>query len=126
MIKGRKLDDASAIFMEMIKNGCTPSLANCQAAVRVFLDSRNSSMALKVWKWMAENHPEELEEDTAYLLGVGLQDMNRLPVAVKYAEDIIERKIKLNSSTLSKLKQSLPKAKKDNVCNEILQKWKAR
>ncbi|KAK4801631.1 hypothetical protein SAY86_022118 [Trapa natans] len=123
LIRGRKLGDASAIFTEMIKNECLPSLANCQAAVRMSIDSSDSAMALKVWGWMAENYVEELEE-TANLLVVGLRDMNQLPEAVKYAEDIVERKIKLNSSTLSKLKQSLSKAKKDRVCNEILQKWK--
>lgn len=125
LIKGRRLVDASAIFTEMIKNEFMPSLVNCQAAVRVFLDSGNSTMALKVWRWMAERYEEELE-DTANLLIVGLQDLNRLPEAVKYAVDIIERKIKLDSSTLSKLKQSLSKAGKNQMYSEILQKWKFR
>ncbi|XP_031394433.1 pentatricopeptide repeat-containing protein At1g77360, mitochondrial-like [Punica granatum] len=125
LIKCRKLVDASIIFSEMIKNECSPSLDNCQEAIRVFLDTENSTVALKVWKWTVENYKEELE-DTANLLIVGLRDMDRLPEAVKYAKDIIDRKIKLNSSTLSKLKESLTKAGKDQVYDEILWKWKFR
>ncbi|MED6149862.1 hypothetical protein PIB30_066694 [Stylosanthes scabra] len=40
----------------------------------------------------------------------------RVPEAVKYAEFMIERGIKLTSSTLSKLKQSLVKERKEFVC----------
>lgn len=123
LIKNKKLGDASCLFTEMVKNEAMPSLENCKASMKVYVGEGDSVSALKVWKWMVENHESELEE-TANLLVVGLRDMKMLPEAVKYAEDIIERKIKLNSSTLSKLKQSLVKEKKGQVYDEILRKWK--
>ncbi|MED6191135.1 hypothetical protein PIB30_113156, partial [Stylosanthes scabra] len=63
-------------------------------------------------------------KDTANLLILGLRDLNRVPEAVKYAEFMIERGIKLTSSTLSKLKQSLVKERKEFVYEELLRKWK--
>ncbi|MED6153625.1 hypothetical protein PIB30_103952, partial [Stylosanthes scabra] len=63
-------------------------------------------------------------KDTANLLILGLRDLNRVPEAVKYAEFMIERGIKLTSSTLSKLKQSLVKERKEFVYVELLRKWK--
>lgn len=73
---------------------------------------------------MVEYYRSDLDE-TGNILIVGLLDLNRLPEAVKYAEDIIERGIKLSSSTLSKLKQSLSKAGKLHVYDELLRKWRS-
>lgn len=74
---------------------------------------------------MIENYKSDLEE-TGNMLVIGLNEINRVPEAVKYAEDMIDRGIKLNSSTLSKLKQSLAKVRKEFVYDELLRKWKAR
>lgn len=120
----RKLKEASIVFTEMVKNECLPSLANCNAAARIFIDIGDHHSAMKVWKWMVEYYRSNLDE-TGNILIVGLLDLNRLPEAVKYAEDIIERGIKLSSSTLSKLKQSLSKAGKLHVYDELLRKWRS-
>ncbi|KAB2611809.1 pentatricopeptide repeat-containing protein [Pyrus ussuriensis x Pyrus communis] len=125
LIKDRKLKEASALFTKMVKNECVPELANCGTAVRIFLDFGDPYFAIKVWKCMIENYHSNLE-DTGNLLVVGLRDLNRVPEAVKYAEDMIARGIKLEFSTLSKLKQNLFQARKENVYNELLRKWKAR
>lgn len=124
LIKGRKLREASRMFNEMVKNECVPDQLNCDAAVRVYLDNGDPVMALKIWKCLVENYREDLE-DTANLLVVGLRDNGRVPEAVKYAEHIIGRGIKLTSSTLSKLRQSLVKERKEFVYNELLAKWKS-
>ncbi|GAB2300081.1 hypothetical protein Dimus_034122 [Dionaea muscipula] len=123
-IKARKVREAASIFSEMVKNEFVPFLANCAAAVKFFLGSGEPYVAIKVWKYMADHYHSGLE-DTANLLVLELRDMNMLPEAVKYAEDIIERRIKLHSSTLSKLKQSLTKARKGPVYDDLLRKWKA-
>ncbi|XP_021737133.1 pentatricopeptide repeat-containing protein At1g77360, mitochondrial-like [Chenopodium quinoa] len=125
LVKSRKLDELSSVFTEMVKNEFLPTQANCIAAVRLFLDSGDPYMAIKVWKFMVENYQSELEE-TGNFLVLGLRDCNRVQEAVKYAEDMIERKIKLSSFTLSKLKQNLVKAGKGPVYDELFRKWKLR
>ncbi|MCI01554.1 pentatricopeptide repeat-containing protein [Trifolium medium] len=125
-IKGKKLGEASEMFTEMVSNGCVPDQLNCDAAVRVYLDNGDPVMAIKVWKCLVDNyrHSEDLE-GTANLLVVGLRDNDKVPEAVKYAEHIIGRGIKLTSSTLSKLRQSLVKERKEFVYEELIAKWKA-
>ncbi|XP_027158433.1 uncharacterized protein LOC113760059 [Coffea eugenioides] len=65
---------------------------------------------------MIQNYHYDLEE-TGNLLVAGLRDGNKLAEAIKYAEDMIERGIKLNSLTVSKLKQSLSKTGKTLGCS---------
>lgn len=125
LIKGRKPREASAIFNEMLKNECFPSHSNCRSGVRLYMDSGDPYMAIKVWKCMIENYNSDLEE-TGNLLIVELRDTNRLPEALKYSEGMIDRGIKLSSSTLSKLKQSLVREGKPYAYDELLRKWKSR
>ncbi|WJX88281.1 hypothetical protein P8452_70388 [Trifolium repens] len=124
LIKGRKLVKAARMFTEMVKCECVPDQLNCDAAVRVYLDNGYPAMAIKVWKILVENYREDLE-GTANILVVGLQDNGRIFTAVKYAERIIGRGIKLTSSTLSKLKQSLFKERKEIVYDQLATKLKA-
>ncbi|KAI9116228.1 hypothetical protein K1719_013158 [Acacia pycnantha] len=123
LIKGRKLQEASLLFTEMIKNECIPDQPNCETAVRIYIDNKDPNMAIRIWKCLVDNFKTDLEE-TANLLVAGLRDLNRVPEAVKYAEDIIDRGIKLTSSTLAKLKQSLVKARKEDVYEGLMRKWK--
>lgn len=123
LLKSRKLFEASPIFTEMVKNECPPSQANCISAVRLYMDSGDPYMAIKVWKFMVENYVSDLEETGNFLVS-GLRDCNKVQEAVKYAEDMIDHRIKLSSSTLAKLKQSLTKAAKAPVYDELLKKWK--
>lgn len=124
LIKSRKLKEASVMFNEMIKNECIPNQANCSAAVRVYIHSKEPYMAIKVWKYMIENYEKELEE-TGNILVVGLCDFQMDPEAVKYAEGMIEKGIKVTSSSLAKLKQCLVQARKDFVYEALLKKCKA-
>ncbi|KAM7524271.1 hypothetical protein LguiA_014173 [Lonicera macranthoides] len=124
LIKGRRLKEALTIFSEMVKNECVPTHSNCDSAVRVFVENGDPYMAIKIWKCMIENFKNPELEETGNMLVVGLRDFNRIPEAVKYAEDMVDRGIKLNSSTLSKLKQSLTKTGRIPVYDELLRKWK--
>lgn len=121
LIKRRKLREALAIFNEMTKNEFVLSAANCSAAVRDYMDAGEAYVALKVWKFMIENHDSDLEK-TGNLLVVDLCGMDMVPEAVKYAEGMIEKGIKLTSLTLSKLKQSLTKVRKEFVYEDLLRK----
>ncbi|GAV73135.1 PPR domain-containing protein/PPR_2 domain-containing protein [Cephalotus follicularis] len=123
LIKSRKLKEASLLFNEMIKNEFAPNRANCNAAVRVFIEAGEAYSAIKIWRSMNENYDSDLEE-SGNILVVGLRDLDMVPEAVKYAEGMIDKGIKLDSSSLSKLKQSLIKMGKGNVYDELLRKWK--
>lgn len=123
LIESGNLREASFLFTEMIKNECIPDRLNCETAIRIYIDNRDPNMAARIWRCLVDNFKEDLEE-TANLLVIGLHDLNRVPEAVKYAEDIIDRGIKLTSSTLAKLKQSLVKSRKEFVYEGLVRKWK--
>nr|GEZ10370.1 pentatricopeptide repeat-containing protein At1g77360, mitochondrial-like [Tanacetum cinerariifolium] len=123
LLKGRKLDEAILIFREMVKNEFVPAHANCCLALKLVLDDGDPYTAIKVWKCMIENYVHGIEEMGNILVN-GLRDLNHVPEAVKYAEAMIERGIKVSSSTLSRLRQSLVKAGKGPVYDELLRKWK--
>ncbi|KZV42256.1 pentatricopeptide repeat-containing protein mitochondrial-like [Dorcoceras hygrometricum] len=122
-IKHRRIKNAIPIFKEMVKNEFAPMHQDCSAAVKAYIDGGDPHMAIKVWRYMTDTYSTDLDE-TGNLLVTGLRDMNRVPEAVKCAEDIIERGIKLNSATLTKLKQSLSKVGKASIYEELLRKWK--
>ncbi|KAL5726900.1 hypothetical protein ACHQM5_000145 [Ranunculus cassubicifolius] len=125
-LKTRKMREVAALFFEMLKNECIPTKANCISAIKIYIDLGDSEMAIKVWKCMIENEMKDGLEEIGNTLIVGLRDLNRLSEARKYAEDAIERGIKLNSSTLSKLKQGLNELGKAYVYEELLRKWKLK
>ncbi|KAL4368716.1 hypothetical protein GQ457_05G005780 [Hibiscus cannabinus] len=124
LIKKRMLNDASVMFNEMVKNEFVPSKADCTLAVKNFLAIGDHYVAIKIWKFMIENYDSDLEE-TGNLLINKLCDANMLPEAVKYAEGMIEKGIKVTSATLSRLKHSLSREKKDGVYEELLRKSKS-
>lgn len=123
LITEKKLKEAESLFTEMIKNEFVPTHVNCYLAVRVFVEGEDPYTAIKIWKCELENYETDLEE-TGNILVTGLRDLNRLPEAVKYAEDIIDRGIKLTSATLSKVRQSLAQAGKGPVYDQLFKKWK--
>ncbi|GJM86613.1 hypothetical protein PR202_ga02490 [Eleusine coracana subsp. coracana] len=80
-------------------------------------------MGMKVLKYMVENGLPPLEE-CVNMLVLKMKD-DRLPEACKLAEEMIDQGIKLNSATLTKLKQSLQKINKVEIHDHLLRKWKA-
>ncbi|KAJ6960613.1 pentatricopeptide repeat-containing protein [Populus alba x Populus x berolinensis] len=125
LIKYKKLKEASFVLNEMIKNEFFPTKTNCNAAIKAYMDSKEPYMAIKVWKCMMENYGESDLEEAGNMLVVELRYHRMVPEAVKYAEVMIERGIKLTSSSLSKLKQMLNEEKKPILYEELLRKWKA-
>ncbi|KAK9061955.1 hypothetical protein SSX86_019139 [Deinandra increscens subsp. villosa] len=122
LIENMKLKEAQQMFTEMVKNEFVPTHANCCLAVRVFVGGGDPYSAIKVWKCMIENYDSDLE-DTGNILVGGLRDLNRVPEAVKYADDMLDRRIKLTTATLARLRQGLAKAGKGAVYDELLKKW---
>lgn len=124
LIKNKKLKEASVVFDEMVKKEFIPSKINCIAAVKSYVHIGDAYVAIKVWKFMINYYDSDLEE-TGNLLIVGLCDLKMVPEAVKYAESMIEKGIKVSSATLSRLKQRLSSQKKVMVYEELLRKWKS-
>lgn len=122
LIKSRKLEKVLVLLKEMVKNEYVPSSAICDSAMNLLMDSRDWEAALKVWKIMAENGIAGEQIGNSLILC--LRDDKWLPEACKYAEDMIEKGIKLQSSTLSKLKSSLQQSGKSHLYDNILIKWK--
>ncbi|KAK1410370.1 hypothetical protein QVD17_36906 [Tagetes erecta] len=125
LLKDMKLKEAQVIFTEMIKNEFVPTHASCCLAVMVFVDGGDPYTAIRVWKCMIDNYDYDLEEAGNVLVG-RLRDLNRVPEAVKYADDMLDRGIKLSPATLARLRQGLAKAGKGAVYDELLKKWNAQ
>ncbi|KMZ71758.1 Pentatricopeptide repeat (PPR) family protein 1 [Zostera marina] len=124
-IKGKKMVDVALLFNEMLKNDHLPLPENCRDSLKLFLESDDMKMALKVWKCMVNNQMQPLEMDGNDLV-LKLRDLDMLAEACKYAEQMAEKGIKLRSSTLSKLKTSLCKIGREPMYRQLLQKWKLR
>jgi hypothetical protein len=82
----------------MVKNECWPNEGNCSLALQMFLDTHYWETGINVWSCMVENGLPPLEE-CGNMLVSKLKD-DKLLEACKYAEDMIDRGIKLSSSTV--------------------------
>ncbi|KAK8970014.1 hypothetical protein KSP40_PGU021409 [Platanthera guangdongensis] len=89
----------------MVMNEFVPSPSICDSAMNLLMDFKDWDTALKVWKIMITNEIAGEEIGNSFI--VCLCYNKRLPEACKYAEDMIDSGIKLQSSTLSKLRSSL-------------------
>ncbi|KAM7278547.1 hypothetical protein ACFE04_005681 [Oxalis oulophora] len=124
LIKSRKLKEATRLFKEMVKNEFVLSHANCCSAIRVFLTAGEGYNAMKIWNSMIENYDADLDE-CGNVLVLGLIDLELIQEAVKYADRMIERGVRLDSFSFSKLRQSLSKIKKQSLYEDLLRKkWK--
>ncbi|KAF2308974.1 hypothetical protein GH714_026455 [Hevea brasiliensis] len=74
------------------------------------MDGDDPEMAIEIWNYMVENHvlPLELDESANMLL-IGLCNLGRLSEVRRFAEDMLDRKIKIYESTMSKLKTTFYK-----------------
>ncbi|XP_076949940.1 pentatricopeptide repeat-containing protein At5g15010, mitochondrial-like [Bidens hawaiensis] len=122
LVKGKKVREAQQIFTEMVKNEFVPAHTGCCLAVGLFIEGGDPYTAIKVWKCLIENYDFDLEETGNILVG-GLRDLNRVPEAVKYAYDMLDRGLKFSAVTLARLRQGLAKAGKGAVYDDLLKKW---
>ncbi|XP_020270635.1 pentatricopeptide repeat-containing protein At1g73400, mitochondrial-like [Asparagus officinalis] len=105
LLKRMRTKYAAAIFDEMVLNEFVPSESNCVSGIKIFLDARDWDMGLKVWKCMVDNgYPLE---ESGNLLVTRSKECDRLPEGCKVAEDMIDRRVKLTSANLSRLRGNL-------------------
>ncbi|XP_057997169.1 pentatricopeptide repeat-containing protein At4g20090-like [Hevea brasiliensis] len=110
LIKDKKVSQVGKFFCEMIKNEMPPTYHDCAVAITVLMDGDDPEMAIEIWNYMLENHvlPLELDESANMLL-IGLCNLGRLSEVRRFAEDMLDRKIKIYESTMSKLKTTFYK-----------------
>ncbi|XP_020572591.1 pentatricopeptide repeat-containing protein At1g77360, mitochondrial-like [Phalaenopsis equestris] len=105
LIKNKRREEVAALLSEMVKNEFVPSSEIFDSVMSLFMDIGDSETALKVGKIMIEKGI--LDERIGNSLILYLRDNRRLPEACKFAENMIDKGIKLHSSTLSKLRTGL-------------------
>ncbi|KAK8963688.1 hypothetical protein KSP40_PGU000725 [Platanthera guangdongensis] len=105
LIKSKKLLEIHVLLMGMVKNEFVPSPSICDSAMNLLMDSKDWGTTLKVWKIMIMNDIAGEEIGNSFIICLCYN--KRLPEACKYAEDMIDSGIKLQSSILFKLRSSL-------------------
>ncbi|XP_020572542.1 pentatricopeptide repeat-containing protein At1g77360, mitochondrial-like [Phalaenopsis equestris] len=121
LIKNKRREEVPVLLNEMLKNEFVPSTAICDSVMYLFMDIGDSETALKVGKIIIEKGIADERIGNSLILY--LRDHNLLPEACKFAENLIDKEIRLHSSTLSKLKSSLQHLGKGYIYESILTKW---
>lgn len=103
LIKDKKVYQVGKFFCEMTKNEMLPNHLDCAAAIAVLMDGDDPEMAIEIWDYMVENHVLPLDESANALL-IGLCNLGRLSEVRRFADDMLDRKINIYESTMSKLK----------------------
>ncbi|KAL6985567.1 hypothetical protein U1Q18_018943 [Sarracenia purpurea var. burkii] len=126
LIKNKKVREAGRFFFEMIKNEWPPTHSNCAAAITMFLDNDDPEMAIEIWDYMIKSNVLPLEESANALLS-GLSNMGRLSELRRFAENMFDRRINIDDSTMSKLKQAFYKEGRSSrdTYDSLSRKWKS-
>ncbi|XP_034701625.1 pentatricopeptide repeat-containing protein At1g77360, mitochondrial-like isoform X3 [Vitis riparia] len=105
LVKHKKVHEAGKFFIEMIKNECPPMPSNCAAAIAMCFDGDDPEMAIEIWSYMIENSLSPVDESANALL-IGLCNLRRFSDYRRFAEDMLDMKIKIHESTMEKLKNA--------------------
>eukprot|EP00252_Welwitschia_mirabilis_P001650 TRINITY_DN11564_c0_g1_i2.p1 TRINITY_DN11564_c0_g1~~TRINITY_DN11564_c0_g1_i2.p1 ORF type:complete len:485 (-),score=79.13 TRINITY_DN11564_c0_g1_i2:238-1692(-) len=124
LISHKKVEDASTIFREMTRNELCPSYDNYVSAMKMYFGADDPEMALVLWKDMITRKITP-KADAAQELINGLCDSNRISEARKYCEEAISKRVGIPAETMAKLKQSLLKAGRRAVYEELENKLKS-
>ncbi|GFZ16290.1 hypothetical protein Acr_25g0006990 [Actinidia rufa] len=126
LIKNKKVREAGRFFFEMIKNEWPPTHSNCAAAITMFFDDDNPELAIEIWDYMIKNHVLPLEESANALL-IGLSNMDRLSELRRFTENILDRRIDIHESTMTKMKTAFYKEGRSarDAYDSLSRKWKS-
>ncbi|XP_072955671.1 pentatricopeptide repeat-containing protein At5g15010, mitochondrial-like [Typha angustifolia] len=123
LVRNKRAPEAERFLAEMRKNEQVPSPSNCAAAIRMFFDEYDPPSALEVWRCIIEEYITPADESANELL-IGLRNFGRLSEVRNYAEDMLDRGIKLHSSAMDKLKSAFYKAGKHESYDRIARRAK--
>ncbi|XP_058767854.1 pentatricopeptide repeat-containing protein At1g77360, mitochondrial-like [Vicia villosa] len=127
LVKNKKVRQTERFFAEMIKNECLPTGSNCAVAIEMFFDCDDPDAALEIWSYMVETHVGVLEVSANMLL-IGLCKLGRLSEVRRFAEEMLDKRIVIYESTMSKLKEAFRKDSRSarDRFDTLYRRWKAQ
>ncbi|KAL4199286.1 hypothetical protein AMTRI_Chr03g50400 [Amborella trichopoda] len=125
LVKNKKVREATNFFHEMVKNEFYPDPQKCTFAIKMFFEEDDPEMAIEIWECVFENEIHPMEESANVLL-VGLRDYDRLSEVKRFMGNILDKKIKVNTSTMRKLRNAFVKAGKEDTYDWIAKRWGAQ
>ncbi|KAK9144082.1 hypothetical protein Sjap_003985 [Stephania japonica] len=127
LLKSKKVRGAANFFFEMKKNEQQPTHRNCTTAIKMFFEGDDPEMAIEVWNYMIENHVRPIEESASALL-IGLRNLDRFTEMRKFLDDMLDRKIDISESTMSKLKSAFRRAgrSEQDAFTRLARRWKPK
>ncbi|OMO91335.1 hypothetical protein CCACVL1_07163 [Corchorus capsularis] len=125
LVRNKRVRDVGNFFVEMIKNEWPPTCSNSLLAIKMLLEEDDPEMAIDIWHYMAENCVSPLDESSNELL-IGLCNLGRLLEVKRFAERMLDRRIKLFESTMETLKKAFYKEGRSfrDKYDSLSSKWK--
>ncbi|KAL8063734.1 hypothetical protein ABFX02_01G046000 [Erythranthe guttata] len=126
LIKNKMVREVGKFFMEMVKNEQQPTPANLTAAIKLLFDGDDPEIAIEIWKYMSTNNISPRDEGANAVL-LGFCSMGRLSDLRRFAEKMIDERIIINESTMTKVKNCFYKEGKSSreIYDQISRKWKS-
>lgn len=126
LIKNKKVREAGKFFFEMIKNESPPTPSNCAAAISMFFHHDDPETGVEIWEYMVKDHILPLDDSSNALL-VGLCDLGRLTEMRRFADKILDKRIKIHESTMGKLKVAFYREGRSTreLYEDLEKKWKS-
>ncbi|XP_027347329.1 pentatricopeptide repeat-containing protein At1g77360, mitochondrial-like [Abrus precatorius] len=125
LVKNKKVRETERFFTEMVKNEWPPTGANCAAAIAMLFDCDDPETALEIWSCAVENHVKPLDGSANALL-IGLCNLSRFTEVKRFAEDMLDRRIKIYESTMITLKDAFYKEGRSasDRYDSLCRRWK--
>ncbi|KAL2544390.1 Pentatricopeptide repeat-containing protein [Forsythia ovata] len=126
LIKNKKVRQVGKFFNEMIKNEWNPTPENFTAAIKMLFDGDDPGMAIEIWDYMVQNSISP-RDDAANVLILGFCSLGRLTEVRRFAEKMIDGKIIISESTMTKVKNACYKEGRSarEMYDNLLRKWKS-
>ncbi|KAG8375249.1 hypothetical protein BUALT_Bualt10G0080700 [Buddleja alternifolia] len=125
LIKNKKVYEVGKFFVEMVKNEWPPTPPNFAAAIKMLFEGDDPEMAIDIWKYMVKNNISP-RDDSANEVLLGLCELGRLSDIKRFAEKMIDERIIIYESTMTKTKNVFYKEGRSarESYDQILKKWK--
>ncbi|KAK9120319.1 hypothetical protein Syun_017936 [Stephania yunnanensis] len=119
-----EIDKAFDLLDEMVFNGVFSDPLSYNAIFSL-TNKEQEEMAIEVWNYMIENHVRPIEESANALL-IGLRNLDRFTDMRKFLDDMLDRKIDISESTMSKLKSAFRNARRSeqDAFARLARRWK--
>lgn len=126
LIKNKKIPEVGKFFTEMVKNEWPPTCENFTAGIKILFDGDDPEMAIEMWKYMVKINISP-RDDSANTVLLGLCNMGRLADLRRFAEKMIDERIIIYESTMTKAKNAFYKEGRSarELYDHILRKWKS-